>query len=85
MLQISDRGSVRVVRMAHGKVNALDIELLAALRDALEAATRDTVTAIVLTGSGSSFSAGLDLFRVVSHRGKPEIWLMGRKIFDAKE
>ncbi len=27
----------------------------------------------------------LDLFRVVSHRGKPEIWLMGRKIFDPKE
>ena len=27
----------------------------------------------------------LDLFRVVSYRGKPEIWLMGRKIFDAKE
>ena len=27
----------------------------------------------------------LDLFRVVSHRGKPEIWLMGRKIFDVKE
>lgn len=27
----------------------------------------------------------LDLFRVVSHRGKPEIWLMGRKIFDTRE
>jgi len=27
----------------------------------------------------------LDLFRVVSRRGKPEIWLMGRKIFEAKE
>lgn len=27
----------------------------------------------------------LDLFRVVSHRGKPEIWLMGRKVFDLKE
>ena len=27
----------------------------------------------------------LDLFRVVSHKGKPEIWLMGRKIFDLKE
>lgn len=26
----------------------------------------------------------LDLFRVVSHRGNTEIWLMGRKIFDAK-
>lgn len=27
----------------------------------------------------------LDLFRVVSHRGKPEIWLMGRKLFELKE
>lgn len=27
----------------------------------------------------------LDLFRVVSHRGKPEVWLMGRKIFELKE
>jgi len=27
----------------------------------------------------------LDLFRVVSHHGKPEIWLMGRKVFDIKE
>lgn len=26
----------------------------------------------------------LDLFRVVSHRGNPEIWLMGQKIFGAK-
>lgn len=24
----------------------------------------------------------LELFRVVSHRGKPEVWLMGQKIFD---
>jgi hypothetical protein len=26
-------------------------------------------------------SRGLDLFRVVSHGGKPQIWLMGEKIF----
>jgi putative transposase len=24
----------------------------------------------------------LDLFRVVSHKGRPEVWLMGRKIFE---
>lgn len=27
----------------------------------------------------------LDLFRVTSHRGRPEVWLMGRKIFDGSE
>jgi len=26
----------------------------------------------------------LDLFKVVSRRGKPEIWLMGRKIFESE-
>ncbi len=65
MLQISDGASVRVVRMAHGKVNTLDVELLTALRDVLDAADRENARALVLTGSGSSFSAGLDLFRIV--------------------
>lgn len=27
----------------------------------------------------------LELFRVVSHKGRPEIWLMGRKIFEVPE
>ena len=27
----------------------------------------------------------LDLFRVTSHRGRPEVWLMGRKIFEGAE
>jgi len=27
----------------------------------------------------------LELFRVVSHKGRPEVWLMGRKIFDVQE
>ncbi|MFH1464308.1 MAG: DDE-type integrase/transposase/recombinase [Pseudomonadota bacterium] len=27
----------------------------------------------------------LDLFRVVSHKGRPEIWLMGRKVFEVPE
>jgi transposase InsO family protein len=27
----------------------------------------------------------LDLFRIVSNRGRPEVWLMGHKIFDTRE
>jgi enoyl-CoA hydratase len=65
MLDITDHHAVRVLRMAHGKVNALDVELLGALRDALDGAERDHVAAVVLTGSGTCFSAGLDLFRLV--------------------
>ncbi len=50
----------------------------------------EEVLARIEAGGGAPDSADLtlrtlDLFRVVSHRGKPEIWLMGRKIFDAKE
>jgi len=40
------------------------------------------------TGAPESLDLGsrmLDLFRVVSHRGKPEIWLMGQKVFEAKD
>jgi putative transposase len=50
----------------------------------------DEVLARIESGAGVSDPLDLavrtlDLFRVVSHRGKPEIWLMGRKIFEQKE
>lgn len=50
----------------------------------------DEVLARIEAGGGAPDALDLalrtlDLFRVVSHRGKAEIWLMGRKIFDAKE
>lgn len=37
MIHLEREGDVAVVRMAHGKVNALDIELLQAIRDEFEA------------------------------------------------
>lgn len=44
------------------KRNALNAELVSALRDALEAAAADdTVRVVVLTGAGTVFSAGADL------------------------
>ncbi|MFA6266439.1 MAG: enoyl-CoA hydratase/isomerase family protein [Pseudolabrys sp.] len=71
MIEMKLDGAVAVITMAHGKANALDLELceaLAVLMDELRA-TSD-VRAIVLTGqtNGESrmFSAGVDLKRLVA-------------------
>jgi transposase InsO family protein len=47
----------------------------------------DEVMARIETGGAAGdplelTSRTLDLFRVVSHRGRPEVWLMGQKIFE---
>jgi enoyl-CoA hydratase len=60
--QASD--SVTVVQFDHGPVSALDLEFLLALREEV-AELADTGTALVLTGTGSAFSAGVDLFRIL--------------------
>ena len=65
MIERETRGEVAVLRLAHGKVNAIDVELLEELEEELTAAERSPARALVLTGRGTSFSAGVDLFRVV--------------------
>ncbi len=45
-------------------MSALDLEFLLALREEL-AELADSGTALVLTGTGSAFSAGVDLFRIL--------------------
>lgn len=62
MLHIENRDVVAVVRMQHGKVNALDLELLDRLADTMAELTG---SAVVLTGTGTSFCAGVDLRRIV--------------------
>ena len=54
---------VVVLRMDHGKVNALDIELLIAVREAFVQLPEES--AVVLTGNDRAFSAGLDLRRLL--------------------
>jgi enoyl-CoA hydratase len=55
-----------VVRLSHGKVSALDAELCAAIAGYFRALASDpSVDAVVLTGSGSCFSAGVDLRRAL--------------------
>ena len=56
--------------MAHGKVSAIDLELCAALVAEFEQVAASPATALVLTGTGSTFSAGVDLFRVLQGRSE---------------
>jgi enoyl-CoA hydratase len=63
MLETEDRSGVTVLRLKHGKVNALDTELLRAITAAI--GDLDPAAAVVITGHGSAFSAGVDLKRIV--------------------
>lgn len=63
MLDLEERGEITVVRLAHGKVNALDVELLEAIAKTF--GSLDGRQAVVFTGAGRSFSAGVDLKRIV--------------------
>lgn len=54
-----------VVCLEHGKVNALDIELCQAISATFAGSDVLEASAVVLTGAGSVFSAGVDLWRVL--------------------
>jgi enoyl-CoA hydratase len=64
MIERRIEGPVTVLRLQHGKASALDVELLGALESEL-AEAEASAQAIVLTGTRSIFSAGVDLFRVL--------------------
>jgi len=60
-----DAGSIAVLRMAHGKVSALDADFCDALTAEIGAIATSGSKALVITGTGSAFSAGVDLFKVL--------------------
>src|SRR4051794_37055056 len=63
VIEVDQQDNVAVVRLEHGKVNALDLELLLAISTTMrEVASAD---AVVVTGAGNAFSAGVDLRRIV--------------------
>jgi enoyl-CoA hydratase len=66
MIERKDVDGIRVVKLAHGKVSAMDLELGEALIQEMHDAAAAPIRAVILTGTGSSFSAGVDLFRVVN-------------------
>jgi Delta3-Delta2-enoyl-CoA isomerase len=61
MLAITNHGAVRELRLNRPPVNALNLELLSGLRQAIDAAPHDGARALVLSGSPGRFSAGLDV------------------------
>jgi enoyl-CoA hydratase len=63
MIIRSQHEGVLTLRLAYGKVSAIDVELLDALTRELDGFA-DDVRALVLTSTGSTFSAGLNLFRI---------------------
>lgn len=68
MIHREAHGPVTVLRLDHGKVHAVDTELFEDLIqafDELAPGSDRSPQALVLTGTGKAFSAGVDLFRVV--------------------
>ena len=65
VIERKDVDGIRTLKLAHGKVSAIDLELGEALIKEMDDARDPSVRAVILTGSGSSFSAGVDLFRVL--------------------
>lgn len=75
MIRISHDDAVRRITLDRPEVrNALNLEMLRALRDSLsEAARADTVRCLVLTGSGKGFCAGADIAEWASVEAKGEL------------
>ncbi|MFN7975610.1 MAG: enoyl-CoA hydratase/isomerase family protein [Acidobacteriota bacterium] len=65
MIHHDRRNSVEVLRLEHGKVQAIDLELLRDIEASLDRVDQGDASAVVMTGTGSSFSAGVNLFRIV--------------------
>lgn len=63
--QKAGRVTVQVLTVSSGRVNAQDVELLEELARTLNELQRSGAGALVLTGAGRAFSAGVDLNRVV--------------------
>ena len=57
---------VLTLRLAHGKASVMDMPMLDAMRAALvDAEKDDQVRALIMTGTGSIFSAGVDLKQIL--------------------
>ena len=64
LFHLEDRDGISLLRFDHGKASALDLEFLDGLDVELERFNASAARALVLTGTGTIFSAGVDLFRL---------------------
>ncbi|NKQ58683.1 enoyl-CoA hydratase/isomerase family protein [Amycolatopsis sp. K13G38] len=63
-IRIDKAGEVAILRMTHGRANALDTGMCRELVERVDEAGFAGQRALVLTGQGGVFSAGVDLLRV---------------------
>ncbi|HEY1474531.1 MAG TPA: enoyl-CoA hydratase/isomerase family protein [Pseudolabrys sp.] len=64
MIEIKRDGGIAVLTLTHGKANALDIEFCEALAGHFIELCGSDAKAVVVTGQGKIFSAGVDLIRL---------------------
>lgn len=64
MIDAKNEAGIVVLTLKHGKANALDIEFCEALAARFDDLRGADAKAVVLTGQGKIFSAGVDLIRV---------------------
>ncbi len=74
VLLSQDQEAVRVLTLNRPNArNCLSMDLMRSLRTALaDAATEDSVRAVVLAGAGPAFSSGHDLKELTAHRNDPD-------------
>jgi enoyl-CoA hydratase len=64
MFSIDTENPIAVLRLEHGKVNAMDLALCEALTQQLALLATHPCRAVIITGTGNSFSAGVDLVQL---------------------
>ena len=76
MLTITQHDAVTEIQLARPPVNALNLELLRALQEALTNAVRDGARGVVLSGAQGMFSAGVDVPALLTRdrTGVREFW-----------
>lgn len=66
MFETERRDGTDILRLSHGRANAFDLELTGVLLEELRRLRAGSTGALLLTGSGAIFSAGVDLKRILA-------------------
>jgi enoyl-CoA hydratase len=72
MIELTHRGDIAIVTLMHGKANALDIDFCDAIAAQFAVLRNAPAKAVVLTGQGRMFSAGVNLLKL-SEGGAPYV------------